>query len=256
MSLDSRFEQFVGGDDDGSGGAANAFQRLQSVVDGLGTNVLIANADRELVYMNERSEATLREIEDIIQDELGLSVDELMGGSIDRFHGSRTKEIAKRLSNPKNLPIKADIRLGPLTLALEVNPVYDDAGEYIGQVVNWEDVTAARKALAESAKIDAMIKNAPINIILADTDLNITYVNPATVEALKPLTHLLPVPLDQVVGSNVDIFHKNPAYQRGILANHKGFPVQAIIELGDQKLDLLVSAIYDNEGNYLGPMVT
>lgn len=251
-SSDNRFSHFVGDGDHPD----EAFTRLQSVLDNLGTNVLIANADRELVYMNERSEETLLAIEDIIQKELGLSVDELLGGSIDRFHGARAKEIAKTLANPKNLPVKTDIKLGPLTLSLEVNAVFDEKGEYLGQVVNWEDVTAARKMEFESAKMEAMVTDAPINIILADTDLNITFVNPATVKALTPLAHLLPVPIDQVVGSNVDIFHKNPAHQRGILANYKGFPVSAIIDLGDQKLDLLVSAVYDKQGEYLGPMVT
>lgn len=375
-SNSNRFSEFLR-----SSGDENAFAHLRSVVDNLGTNVLIANADRELVYMNERSEETLRAIEEIIEAELGLTVDELLGGSLDRFHGARKREIAKLLSKASNLPIKVDIRLGPLTLSLEVNAVLDENGDYVGQVVNWEDVTQARKtemqnndfagqiaaigkaqaviqfnmdgtiitandnflntlgyslgeiqgkhhsmfveaafaasaeykgfweklsrgeyiadefkrigkggkevwiqasynpimdlkgkpfkvvkyatditeqvqARIESAKMEAMIKNAPTNIILADTDLNITYVNPATVEALKPLSHLLPIPLDKVVGSNVDVFHKNPAYQRGILSNHKNLPHRAVIELGDQKLDLLISPIYDKQGEYLGPMVT
>ncbi len=251
-SSTNRFSSFMG-----SGEAADAaFARLQSVVDKLGTNVLISNKDFELVYMNERSEETLRAVEDVIQKELGLSVDELIGGSLDRFHGSRAKEIRKTLSNPKNLPVKTDIRLGPLTLALEVNAIYDEEGEYVGQVVNWEEATEARKAQFDSQRMDAMITNAPINIILADKDLNITYVNPATVNALKPLSHLLPVPLDKVVGSNVDIFHKNPAHQRAILANHKNFPHRARIKLGENTLDLMVSAIYDKQGEYLGPMVT
>lgn len=250
-SASKRFEDFMVGNND-----AEAFRRLQSVVDNLGTNVLISDADFKLVYMNERSEATLRAIESIVRQELGLSVDELIGGSIDRFHGSRVKEIRSLLSNPRNLPIKADIKLGELTLALEVNPVYNDSGEYIGQVVNWEDVTEARKAAFEAALKHAMLENNPVNIILADKDLNITYVNPATVKNLQPLAHLLPVPLDKVVGSNVDIFHKNPAHQRSILSNPNNLPHNAIIELGDQKLDLLVSAIYDDNGEYLGPMVT
>jgi methyl-accepting chemotaxis protein len=103
---------------------------------------------------------------------------------------------------------------------------------------------------------DRIVENAPINIILADKDLNITYVNPATVKNLTPLAHLLPVPIGQIVGSNVDVFHKNPAHQRSILSNPRNLPHNAIIELGDQKLDLLVTAIYDDSGEYLGPMVT
>lgn len=109
---------------------------------------------------------------------------------------------------------------------------------------------------SELAVAKAVSENSPINIILADTDLNITYANPASVAQLRPLEHLLPCRVDEVVGQNVDIFHKDPSYQRRILSNPKNFPHRAIIELGDEKLDLLVSAIYDDNGEYLGPMVT
>ncbi|MEK6674801.1 MAG: methyl-accepting chemotaxis protein [Planctomycetota bacterium] len=236
--------------------ATGAFARLKAVVDNLGTNVLISNADLELVYMNLRSEATLRAIEDVIQKELGLSVDDLLGSSLDRFHAGRAKEIRKTLSNPKNLPIKTDIRLGALSLALEVHPIVDESGEYVGQVVNWEDVTEKRLLELDMAKKEAMVTNAPINIMLADKDFNITYANPATIKSLQPLSHLLPVPIDRIVGSNVDIFHKNPAHQRNILSNPKSFPHRANIKLGDYTLNLLVSAIYDKSGEYMGPMVT
>ncbi|MEK6675308.1 MAG: PAS domain-containing protein, partial [Planctomycetota bacterium] len=141
-----RFGLFTGDEEKATG----AFTRLKAVVDNLGTNVLISNSDLELVYMNQRSEDTLRAIEAVIQKELGLSVDELLGSSLDQFHNVRAKEIRKTLSNPKNLPIKTDIRLGALSLALEVNPVYDDNGDYAGQVVNWEDVTEKRRLEARN----------------------------------------------------------------------------------------------------------
>ena len=50
-------------------------------------------------------------------------MDELLGGSLDRFHGSRTKEIAKTLSNPKNLPVKTEELTIPVDeLRLRVTP--------------------------------------------------------------------------------------------------------------------------------------
>ena len=363
---------------DSLGGEAGLPAHLKAVLDGLGTNVFLGDVDLNLIYMNPRAEETLRAIEDVIRKELGIGVDELLGGPIDRFHGGRAKEIRKTLSNPKNLPIKTDIRLGSLTLNLEVNPIFNEKGEYAGQVVNWEDatearhlkldaagqldaiskaqaviqfnmdgtiitandnflqavgyrleevkgqhhslfvseahrrspeykefwaklnrgefvagefqrfgkgnkeiwiqasynpildgngkpfkvvkyasdVTAAVKLRNEASRLIPVVQNAPVNIILADRELNITYVNPATAKNLQPLSHLLPVPLDKIVGSNIDIFHKNPAHQRNILADHRKFPHQANIKLGDQTLDLLISAMYDQNGEYMGPMVT
>ncbi len=102
----------------------------------------------------------------------------------------------------------------------------------------------------------AMNENSPINILLANTDLEITYVNPSSEKTLKTLEHLLPVKASEMMGQNIDIFHKDPAYQRRILGNDKNLPHRSIIGVGDEHLDLLVSASYDSEGTYLGPMVT
>jgi len=136
------------------------------------------------------------------------------------------------------------------------NPIFDDSGQPYKVVKYAADITEMMELREKASVMIPTVENAPINIILANTDLDITYVNPATVKALTPLAHALPVPIDKVVGSNVDIFHKNPSYQRGILADPKNLPHQAIIELGEFKLDLLVSPNYSPDGEYIGPMVT
>jgi methyl-accepting chemotaxis protein len=59
-----------------------------------------------------------------------------------------------------------------------------------------------------------------------------------------------------MVGRSIDIFHKNPSLQRNILSDPKNLPHQAEIQLGPEVLDLLVSAIYDGDQNYIGAMVT
>jgi len=149
----NRFQTFVANSSD-----TEAFAKLRAVVDGLGTNVFIGDKDQNLVYMNTRAEETLRAIEDVVQEELGLSVDELVGGPLDRFHNTRAKEIRKLLSNPKNMPVQTDIKLGKLTLALNVNAVFNEDGEYVGQVVNWSDVTATRETESRNAIANNQLK--------------------------------------------------------------------------------------------------
>ena len=58
------------------------------------------------------------------------------------------------------------------------------------------------------------------------------------------------------MGQCIDIFHKNPAHQRKILSDPANLPHHTQIQVGPEILDLLVSAIYDKDKNYLGPMVT
>lgn len=117
--------------------------------------------------------------------------------------------------------------------------------------------TSTISALQQELAINrAMAENSPVNILLADTSLKITYVNPASLRTLKLLEKFLPCRADEVLGQNIDVFHKDPAYQRRILQNERNLPKRAVISVGDQKADLLVTPVYDATGKYLGPMVT
>jgi methyl-accepting chemotaxis protein len=238
-----------------SGNGQDGLGKLRNAMENMQTNVFMADADRKLWFINKNAEQTLQAVAGEIRRIFNVDVNHLEGMSIHSFH-SDPDRIEKILANPANFPRKADIKFGEVWLETNINVVYDEEGNLSGHVVNWESVGEQKRQEAESAKKTAMIENAPINIILADKDLNITYANPATVKALTPLAHLLPVPIDKVVGSNVDVFHKNPSYQRGILGNDKNLPHGSVIELGDQKLDLYVSPIYGADGEYVGPMVT
>ena len=50
----------------------------------------------------------------------------------------------------------------------------------------------------------------PQSVIMANRDLVITHMNPACRVTLEKLEHLLPVRVDDFVGQNIDIFHKEP----------------------------------------------
>jgi len=102
----------------------------------------------------------------------------------------------------------------------------------------------------------SMIENAPINIMCTDLDLRIQYMNPASVSTLRRLQQYLPIKVDQMLGQAIDIFHKHPEHQRRLLADPKNLPHRTVIQLGPERLDLMVSAMRDARGNYLGPMVT
>jgi methyl-accepting chemotaxis protein len=106
------------------------------------------------------------------------------------------------------------------------------------------------------ARIISMMDQAPVNIMFADKDLAIRYINPASTRTLRTIQQYLPVSVDKMVGQNIDVFHKNPSYQRGVLADPKNLPRTAHIQVGPETLDLLVSPIYDSNKNFLGSMAT
>lgn len=109
---------------------------------------------------------------------------------------------------------------------------------------------------AELLLSHAMSENSPVNIIRANKDLVITYINPRSLETLKTIEHEMPCRAEEVVGKSVDLFHRNPEFQRRLLLDPNNLPHRADIQLGEFTLDLLVTALLDEKGNYQGPMVT
>ncbi len=229
---------------------------MKGALENVGTNVFVADRDLNLIYMNRRAQETMKRIERVVEQNFGVKYIELLGGPIDRFHAARAKQIRRLLGDESNLPIHTDIKVGDLTLDLFVNAILNPAEEYIGLVVNWEDVSDKRRMEQDVARIRSMMENSPTNVIQASTDLVITYMNAASLKTLKTLEQYLPCKAEEIVGRSIDIFHKNPAYQRKILADPKNLPHRADIQVGPETLDLLVSAIHDDKGSYLGPMVT
>ena len=225
--------------------------RTSSLVENAPVNIMYADRDFKIQYMNPASTKTLKTIEQY----LPIKVEQMIGHSIDVFH--KNPEHQRRIvSDPKNLPHRAQINVGPEILDLLVSPIYDNNQNYLGPMVTWEVITQKLKAETEMARVMSMMENAPINVIFADLDFRMQYVNPASVKTLEGLEQYLPCKIKDLVGQSIDIMHKNPDHQRRILKDPKNLPHRAQIQLGPETLDLLVSAIYDNNNKYMGPMVT
>ena len=105
-------------------------------------------------------------------------------------------------------------------------------------------------------RITRMIENAPLNMMYTNLDLKIQYMNPASARMMKRLEPYLPIKADQMIGQSIDIFHRNPEHQRRMLADPKNLPHSAQIRVGPEHVTLLVSAILDRQGQYIGPMLT
>ncbi|MDR3606799.1 MAG: methyl-accepting chemotaxis protein [Oligoflexia bacterium] len=223
---------------------------IYGIMDNLPFNVMYCDRDLKIKYLNPKSYETLATIRGL----LPISLDQVIGSAIDIFHKDPAYQ-RKILSNPKNLPHRANIKLGDQVLALNVFAVYDK-DEYSGAMLCWDVITEKLIADDKNAQYSSMLENIPVNVMLADKDLNIIYVNPKSRETLKTIESLLPCSASEVLGKSIDFFHKNPAHQRKILANPKNLPHRAQIKLGDETLDLLATAVYDASNTYRGPMVT
>ena len=127
------------------------------------------------------------------------------------------------------------------------------------------ELSAAFRSLArlrttaeEAFKLRQMVDEMPINVMVADpeNDFRISYANKTSLATLKLVETHLAVPVDKVVGSPFDVFHKDPSRQRQLLKSPERLPYSARIKVGPETFQLKVSAIRDREGKYIGPMIT
>ena len=202
--------------------------------------------------MNKFSTDTLKTLESY----LPIKVDQMVGQSIDVFHKVPSHQRGI-LGDVKNLPHQATIEVGPEILDLLVTPIMDKNGAYLGPMLTWSVITEKFKADARAEQLSQMVEGMPVGVMMCDTEnFEINYMNKFSTDTLKTLESYLPIKVDQMVGHSIDVFHKVPSHQRGILGDAKNLPHKATIEVGPETLDLLVSPISDKNGAYMGPMLT
>lgn len=118
-----------------------------------------------------------------------------------------------------------------------------------------ESIRALLNAAKSAMTLQAVVENTPVTTLLADRELNITYVNPAGIRNLEKLQEHLPAPVETLVGRPIDLFQEQ-AGMRGILSDPRRLPHRERVRLGETIFDLLASPMYDRRGQYIGPMIT
>jgi diguanylate cyclase (GGDEF)-like protein len=89
----------------------------------------------------------------------------------------------------------------------------------------------------------------PIGAMTCDlATFTIDYANPSSIELLHSIRDTLGIDPDQIIGTSIDIFHKNPLYQRGLLSEPGNLPHKARIRFGDEWLDLSIHALPEPGG--------
>lgn len=114
--------------------------RVKTALDNVSTNVMMADASLNIVYLNKSVIETLKNAEsDIRKDLPNFSVDKLIGANIDSFHKnpSHQRGMLAKLSST----YKTRISIGGRTFDLAANPVNTAQGERVGTVVEWKEIT-------------------------------------------------------------------------------------------------------------------
>ena len=97
------------------------------------------------------------------------------------------------------------------------------------------------------------------NLMVADENHNIVYMNNAVTSLLQEAETDIRNDLPQfsvanLIGSNSDIFHKNPAHQRKLLDN-LSTTYRATIRVGGRTFDLIATPLKGDDGKRMGTVV-
>ncbi len=129
---------------------------LQTALDSVSANVMIANADGNIVYMNKAVGTMFSRAETDIRKELPqFDANTILGGSFDRFHKNPSHQ--RNLLGKLQSTYRSTIKLGGRTLTVTASPIIASNNSRLGTVVEWADRTTE---VAVEEEIALLVSNA------------------------------------------------------------------------------------------------
>jgi methyl-accepting chemotaxis protein len=114
--------------------------RVRIALDKVASNVMVADPDGKIIYMNEAVTAMFHTAAPEIRKQLpGFNAERVLGSNFDSFHKAPSHQ-RNLLAGLRNTHI-AEIRLGEAALKIIATPVTDASGQRLGTVVQWVDRT-------------------------------------------------------------------------------------------------------------------
>jgi methyl-accepting chemotaxis protein len=115
-----------------------------SAFEGSSVAMMMIDRDFKVTYVNEATKKLLRDYTAVFRAIWPtFDGDKILGACIDGFHKNPAHQ-RQLLSDPSRLPYRTDISVGDLKFALSVSGVYDNKRNYVGNTLEWDNVTEAR----------------------------------------------------------------------------------------------------------------
>ncbi len=122
-----------------------------AALDILNANVMVADANRVIVYINDSLMAFLKNVEPALKKDLPqFDTENLIGQNIDVFHKNPKHQINMLENLPKGY--KTSINVGSEYFGLIASPLHSSNGVRIGTVVEWE----SSDGLENAGQVDAI----------------------------------------------------------------------------------------------------
>jgi methyl-accepting chemotaxis protein len=114
---------------------------MAKALDSAVTAVMMIDRDFNITYANQSTLDMLSEHEATLKQIFpGFNIAGLVGTNLDAFHLDPRLQ-RQFVSDPGNLPYTTDIKIGPLAFRISVTAMYDEGGNYVGNMLEWHNVT-------------------------------------------------------------------------------------------------------------------
>ena len=226
--------------------------------------VMMADIDLNIVYVNQSALEMLRAREMKLRQALpNFDSSKLLGTNVDIFHKNPAHQ--RGMISALSQVHKTNIEVSGLTFGLIATPWHDKNGERLGTIIEWEDKTDAlaaereeRRIAAENARVKQALDNVATATMITDPDLNIVYLNESASQVMKTAEADIRKDIpgfdaNNLIGGNIDAFHKNPAHQRGLLAGLSG-TFKSALEVGGRTMTIVANPVIV-DGERLGTVV-
>lgn len=131
-------------------------QRIKQALDNVSSNVMMGDADGNIIYCNEAVLGMMRKAQDDIRVQLpNFDAERIIGSNIDIFH--KKPEHQRRMLESLKTTFRGQIKVGVRSFDLIANPVSDERGTRLGTVVEWNDVT---DQLTAERQVEELIQKA------------------------------------------------------------------------------------------------
>ncbi len=238
--------------------AAIEASKIKQALDNSSTCFMMSNADREIVYMNDAVYQLMRKAESGIRKSLPqFNAETLIGTRIDSFHHNPAHQhkVLDQLQDTHS----ARLDLGGYSFKLNINPIRDENGNDLGNSVEWFDMTDIYEEERRVARILESLDSASTNVMIADADRKLIYMNRSVQKMLQTaesdLRKALPnFDANNLLGQNIDVFHKDPSHQKHLLERMTEKFVSEI-QVGRRYFRLTANPIIGKEGDRLGTVI-
>ena len=217
----------------------NEMQRIKVALDNVTSNVMVADNDRNIIYMNGAVTQMMRNAQDEIRKDLpNFDVDKLVGGNIDVFHKhpEHQREVLEKLKDT----YRARIKIGNNTFDLTANPVVNENGRRLGTAVEWVDIT-------EQLDAEQQVQNLIDGAVRGQLDQRI---DASSYEGfMKNLSEGVNGLLDAVVDPLKEVKRVAASLSAGDLTQHMNGDYQGEFEVLSNSMNDTVTRLKDIVGN-------